>query len=322
MMNTTHPDVSVVIINWNVRDLLVQCLRSLQVALAGVQHEIIVVDNGSVDHSAQVVKQEYPDVRLIANKENIGFARANNLAIRECKGRHLLLLNPDTIVFPDTVQQMVAFMERRPDAGIGGCRQIYSDGEWQPTCHRMITLRREAIVAMGLAKMFPQWVDYGDLPQKAREPFPVDWVGGACLIGRHDLIQRVGLLDENLFMYAEDADLCHRVGGLGYSVYYLPNISIIHHRGQSASRSSQLPISPAYSILVQQFIAKRYVIRKHYGELRGFLYYGLIIVELVRRLLQHSLASLLRHSRSSRSVSPPTARDYVAALRAALTGKM
>lgn len=321
-MNSARPDLSVIIVNWNVGRFLMQCLRSLQVALAGVPSEIIVVDNGSVDGSIQLVKQGFPHVRLIANRQNAGFARANNQGIRQSRGRYVLLLNPDTVLFPNTIEQLVAFMDRTPDAGAAGCKQIYADGQWQSTCHRMITLKREVIVAVGLSRVFPQWVDYGDLPQQAREPFDVDWVGGACLIARRDLIERAGLLDEKLFMYAEDADLCHRIRGCGYSVFYLPSVRIVHHRGQSASKSSESAIAADRSILAQQYAARRYVIRKHCGKLAAILYHVFVIVEVVRRLLQDSLETVLPPTRQSRRLSAHARGDYVAVLKAALRGRM
>lgn len=321
-MNPARPDVSVVIVNWNVGDLLVECLRSLTVGLGDVRAEIVVVDNASVDRSVELVQREFPFVRVIVNKENVGFSRANNLAIKESEGRYVLLLNPDTVVFSDTVEKLVRFMDDTPNAGIAGCKQVYANGKWQSTCHRMISLKREAIVALGLSKIFPQWVDYGDLPLTATEPFRVDWVGGACLIIRRDLMERVGLLDDNLFMYAEDADLCQRVRNQGYSVYYLPDVSIVHHRGQSASRSSESLSVPGYSMLMRQFGGKRYVIKKHYGNLSANAYLGVIIVEVVRRLLQDSLKSLFPHPHFPKSALMARRRDYLAVLRATLKGKI
>jgi len=321
-MNEATLDLSVIIVNWNVGDLLLECLRSLQVALADVQSEIVVVDNGSVDGSIQLVKRGFSHVRLIANRRNVGFARANNQGIRQCRGRYVLLLNPDTVALPDTIEQLVTFMDRTPDAGAAGCKQIYADGQWQSTCHRMITLKREAIVAVGLSRVFPQWIDYGDLPQKAREPFEVDWVGGACLIARRDLIERVGLLDEKLFMYAEDADFCHRVRVCGYSVFYLPHVRIIHHRGRSASKSSESTIAADRSMLAQQYAARRYVIRKHCGKLAGSLYYVVVVVEVLRRLLQDSLERALPPTRQSRRLSTHARGEYVSVLKAALRGRI
>lgn len=320
-MNDEKLDLSVVIVNWNVGELLVEALRSLESGLGDLRAEVIVVDNGSVDGSVGLVRREFPYVKTIANRENIGFARANNLAIKQSKGRYVLLLNPDTVVFRDTLRKLVEFMDSTRDAGIAGCRQIYANGEWQSTCHRMITLKHEALIAFGLS-IFPQLVDYGDLPMRATEPFRVDWVGGACLVIRRDLVERVGLLDENLFMYAEDADLCQRVRSLGYSVYYLPDVSIIHHRGQSVSRSTELPISSDHSVLLQQFIGRRYVIKKHCGNLSGNAYYGLIIVEAVRKLLQGALGSLLPHPRSSRPALMARRAEYLAVLKAALRGNI
>ena len=321
-MHKPSPDISVIIVAWNDCDLLVGCLRSLKAALEDIQAETIVVDNGSVDRTAQVIRKEFSDVGLIVNPENVGFTRGNNLAFIECTGRYVMLLNADTVVFPDTVDKMVRFMDSTPDAGIAGCKQTYPDGEWQPSCHRMITLKREAIVALGLSKLLSRWVDYGDLPLKATEPFCVDWVGGACLIARRDLVDRVGLLDENIFIYGEDVDLCQRVRDLGYSVYYLPTARIIHYRGRHVSRSSKVPSRVDYSKMRLQFIGRRYVIAKHYGTLSGDVYHVLIVVQVVRKLLQDTFRLLLTQRRTYRTALKARRREYLIALKAALKGQI
>lgn len=318
VMDNAKPDVSVIIVSWNDCDLLVGCLRSLNAALENIQAEIIVVDNGSVDGTAQMIQGKFSDVRLIVSPENIGFTRGNNLAFRECTGRYVLLLNADTVVFSDTVDKMVRFMDSTPDAGIAGCKQVYPDGEWQSSCHRMITLKREATVALGLSKVLSRWVDYGDLPLRATEPFRVDWVGGGCLIARRDLVDRVGLLDENIFLYGDDVDLCQRVRDIGYSVYYLPIARIIHYRGRHVSRSSKAPRPVDCSKMRLQFIGRRYVIAKHYGTLSGDVYHVFILVQVVRKLLQDTLKLLLPQRHTSRTALKARRREYLIALKAAL----
>jgi GT2 family glycosyltransferase len=261
-------------------------------------------------------------VRLIENEENIGFARANNQAIRQSKGRYVLLLNPDTVLPPGTLGRLVQFMDRTPDAGVAGCKQVYADGRWQSTCHRMISLGRETIIALGLSRVLPQWVDYGDRPLEASEPFRVDWVGGACLIVRQDVLKQVGLLDEEIFLYAEDADLCQRVRKLGFRVYYLPQVPIAHHRGQSTLKSSDpLPV-PEQSAAVQQFIGKRYVIGKHSGHFHATVYRGVIVLEMVRRLAQSLLEGPFRDRQSSRPALRARRKEYLAVLRATLSGQV
>ncbi|NIN70132.1 MAG: glycosyltransferase [Anaerolineae bacterium] len=321
-MNSTKPDVSVIIVAWNVGDLLAECLRSLQAASQDIRTEIVVVDNGSVDRTAQLVERQFPHVRLIVNEENIGFTRGNNLGIKQSSGRYILLLNADTVVRPDTLERLVGFMDETPDAGIAGCKQTYADGSWQPTCHRMICLKREAIVAAGLSKVFPQLVDYGDLPLKATEAFRVDWVGGACLMMRRQVAEQVGLLDESIFIYGEDADLCERARNAGYSVYYLPGVSIVHHRGQSDTRSAELTPSVDYSALRLKFIGRRYVIEKHYGNLKGDFYYAFMVVRIVRMLLQDSVSLLLPQPVSRTRALSVRRRECLAMLKAALTGRM
>lgn len=320
-MNEEKLDLSVIIVSWNVGELLVEALRSLESGLRDLRAEVIVVDNGSVDGSVGLVRREFPYVTIIANRENIGFTRANNLAMKQSKGRYVLLLNPDTVVFADTVKRLVGFMDRTPDAGIAGCKQVYANGEWQSTCHRTITLRHEAVVALGLS-VFPQLVDYGDLPLKATDPFRVDWVGGACLIIRRDLAERVSFLDENLPMYAEDADLCQRVRGLGYFVYYLPDVSVIHHRGQSALKSSESPTIYDCPMLLQRFVGRRYVIRKSYGKLHANAYLVLIVIRMLRKLVQVFLQSLFPHPQRPGAVLAARRKEYLRVLKAALRGRI
>jgi GT2 family glycosyltransferase len=321
-MINKKPDVSVIITNWNVGELLINCLRSLGAGLGDIQSEIIVVDNASVDNSVELVRENFSSVKVIANSENIGFSRANNMGIKKSKGRYVLLLNPDTVVSSGTVEKLVRFMDSSPDAGLAGCKQIYASGELQTTCHRMITLKRECLVALGLSKIFTQIVDYGDLPMKATEPLQVDWVGGACLIVRRHLIERIGLFDEKIFMYGEDCDLCYRIKNLGYAVYYLPGLSIIHHRNQSAAKLSEFYSNIDHSRLYLQFVSRKYVIKKHYGNLQGNIYHVLIILAVVRKILQDSLTHLLPHSASSRSALSSRRREYLAVLRSVLKGKI
>lgn len=292
-MRTTKPAVSIIIVSWNVADRLVECLRSLSADCQETEAEVFVVDNASSDNGPQRVRQEFPGVRLIVNQENVGFSKANNLAIEHVSGDYVLLLNPDTVVLSGTLDSLVAFMRDRPEVGAVGCKQIYASGQWQPTCHRMITLKREALVALGLSRPLSNWIDYGNLPVTAREPFSVDWVGGACLMVRRDLLRLVGCLDDDIFLYAEDADLCHRIRQVGYAVYYLPQVKIVHHRGQSTSLLDQQPENPGTSSLIHQYRAKWYVIRKHFGGRRATLYRGVIVIELSRKLLQAIIRDLL-----------------------------
>jgi GT2 family glycosyltransferase len=315
-------DLSVVIVNWNVADLLAECLRSLDGALDRVRAEVIVVDNASADHSIELVRRRFPHVRVIENDENLGFTRANNLGISLAKGRYILILNPDTVVLSDTIDLLISFADSTADAGIVGCKQIYPNGALQTTCHRMITLKRESIVALGLAHLFPAWLDYGALPSQATEPFRVEWVGGACLLAQRELLERAGLFDENIFMYAEDADLCQRVRKLGYHIYYLPSARIIHHRGESVSRASAGTIAAKPSLLLRQFGSKRHVIRKHQGECHARAYCGTVAVEMARRWVQTYFADLGHRPSSHRPALKAERSEYAAVFRAALRGRI
>lgn len=303
-------DVSIVIVSWNVADLLRECLHSLVAALAGVKAEVIVVDNASQDSSVDMVRRDFAWVKLLCNEENVGFARASNQALRIARGRYALLLNPDTVVPPDTVESLVAFMDAHPEAGAAGCKQIHANGKVQHTYHRMISLSRETKIALGLAPLFPRWVDYGALPLRASGPSSVDWVDGACLIVRRALCEQMGFLDENLFLFAEDVDLCWRVRTRGYQVYFVPHVHIVHHRGQSVARSRVSEVSGA--ILLARFCNRRYLLRKHFGATKAVVYPVVVILDVLRRLVQ---GAFVRSEREAQSA-------YVGILRAVIRGKL
>lgn len=233
--------LSVVIVNYNVKAYLHQCLHSVERALTSMSAEIIVVDNASSDGSVEELTDAFPSVRFIANKENLGFAKANNLAIREAKGEYVLLLNPDTVVGGEVLDECVTFMDSHPTAGAVGVRMLKADGGFAWESRRGVPTPFTAFCKMvGLCKLFPNsrlvgryYMRYLDENEAAR----IDIVSGAYMMLRHSALDEIGLLDETFFMYGEDIDLSYRLLKAGYYNYYLP-CSIVHYKGESTEKTS------------------------------------------------------------------------------------
>jgi len=234
------PDVSVVVVNWNTKDYLRQCLASVGAGLdAEHQAEVWVVDNASHDGSPAMVRAEFPGAHLIANDDNRGFARANNQALMQANGRYLLLLNSDCKVLGGAISALVRFLDERPQAGMAGCRLLNADGSVQRSAWRTFPTL-SSVVTGGL------WLDKlpilkGKLAREERElaraeqPLPVAHLLGACLMVRREAINAAGLLDDTYFMYLEETDWCRRIAAQGYGVWYVPPYSIIHYGQQSAA---------------------------------------------------------------------------------------
>jgi GT2 family glycosyltransferase len=261
-------DLSIIVVSWNTRDLLSKCLQCVQSTVKKVTYEIIVVDNNSNDGSQDMVALRFPNVKLIANADNRGFAKANNQGIQVSDARYVLLLNSDAFVKENTIDQMVAFMDEHPEAGMAGCKLLYEDGRLQPSCATYPTLATEFFIAAGLDKLFPKsklfgkylmtdW-DYSD----TRE---VDVIMGAFMLARKTAIEQVGLMDEAFFMYSEEVDWCYRFKAAGWKIYFTPDAECIHIWGGSSRAVKVETLIRLYRARVQFF-------RKHYGRLTAFLY--------------------------------------------------
>ncbi len=250
-----QPILSIIILNWNGRELLRACLCSVQNNVSTFQHsnvETFVVDNASTDGSAEMVREEFGHVRLIANAENLGFARANNIGIQASRGRYVLLLNNDTVVPVGALAGLVAFMEAHGDAGAVGPRLLRPDGSPQPYAFggdpTLGYLLRRGANRLLFGRPLHDWAT--DAVQA------VDWVSGACLMVRREAIDRAGLLDELIFMYFEDNDWCLRIRRAGWRVYYNPQVAITHIGGQSLAQNSAA--RRAYRESLCYFYAKHY----------------------------------------------------------------
>ncbi|MGI6478241.1 MAG: glycosyltransferase [Salinivirgaceae bacterium] len=234
--------LSVIIVNYNVRYFLEQCLHSVRKASQDISCEIFVVDNNSYDNSCEMVRNLFPEVKLIENKENLGFSKANNLAIRKSKGKYVLLLNPDTIVQEDTFTKTVNFMESTHDAGGLGVKMIDGNGDFLPESKRGLPKPMTAFYKIfGLSALFPKSKTFGKYHLSYLDPnetHEVDVLSGAFMLMRKSALDKVGLLDETFFMYGEDIDLSYRLQLGGYKNYYFPHTTIVHYKGESTKKSS------------------------------------------------------------------------------------
>ena len=258
-------DLSVVIVNYNVRFFLEQCLKSVFKSGAGLEMEVFVVDNNSVDGSVDMVREKFPAVRLIANRENAGFSRANNQAIRESSGRHVLLLNPDTVLQDDTLPGVVAFMEAHPDAGGLGVKMLDGQGRFLPESKRGLPTPGVAFCKVfGLSALFPRSRTFGRYHLGYLDPdqtHRVDVLSGAFMLLRREALEKAGTLDEDFFMYGEDIDLSYRITQAGYHNYYYPGTRIIHYKGESTKKSSINYVLVFYRAMV--IFARKHFSRKN-----------------------------------------------------------
>lgn len=246
--------LSIVIVNYNVKYFLEQCLHSVQNACNGLESEIFVVDNDSVDGSVKMVRDKFPDVFLIENKDNKGFSTANNQAIRKSRGEYVLLLNPDTIVEDDTLRKVVDFMDEHPDAGGLGVKMLDGKGKFLPESKRGLPYPSVAFFKVfGLSSLFPKsrmfsTYHLGYLDKD--KTHVVDVLAGAFMLLRKSVLNEIGLLDEDFFMYGEDIDLSYRITQAGYKNYYFPGTRIIHYKGESTKKGSLNYVFVFYNAMI------------------------------------------------------------------------
>jgi GT2 family glycosyltransferase len=286
--------LTVVIVNYNVRAYLEQCLRTVFTALEGLEGEVFVVDNQSTDGSVDMVRAKFPQVRLIANRDNVGFSRANNQAIREARGEYVLLLNPDTVVGEDVFRKVVAFLDAHPKAGGLGVKMIDGTGRFLPESKRGLPTPQVAFFKIiGLTRLFPRSRVFGryhlgHLPEN--ETAPIEILSGACMFLRKKTLDEVGLLDESFFMYGEDIDLSYRITLGGYDNWYFPEARIIHYKGESTKKSSVNYVFVFYNAMA--IFARKHFAREGSGVfpalIKGSIYLsaaGAIVVRFVQQAL-------------------------------------
>jgi O-antigen biosynthesis protein len=265
--------LSVIIVNYNVKYFIEQCLYSVLKAMKNIEGEIIVVDNNSIDGSQLMLKEKFPQVKLICNTDNIGFSKANNLAIREAKGEYILCLNPDTIIEEATLDQCVAFMDTHPDAGGVGPKMIDGKGQYLKESKRGLPTPKVAFFKIvGLTRLFPKsklfaqyYLGHLDVNQVNK----IEILTGSFMFMRKSVLDKVGLFDESFFMYGEDIDLSYRILKAGYSNYYLPETTIIHYRGESTKKGTINYVMIFYK-------AMNIFARKHISSNQGKLFSLLI----------------------------------------------
>ncbi len=260
--------LSIIVVNWNTRNLLAGCLASVMETAGDLDPEVWVVDNASSDGSAAMVRERFPQVRLIENVQNIGFARANNQALAQADGRYLLLLNSDTIVKPGALRALVEFMDAHPDAGAVGARLLNADGSLQPSCHPMLTPWREFWRLLFLETM-RRCATYDMARWDVDTPRQVEVIKGACLMVRREALDQVGQLDEGYFMYTEEVDLCYRLAQAGWKLYWVPQAQVVHYDGQSAKQVAE-------RMYVQLYRSKVQFYRKFGGERQARLFKRLV----------------------------------------------
>ena len=301
--------VSVIIVNYNVRHYLCQCLDSLRRSLDGISSEVIVVDNHSHDDSVKCLQPLFPEVRFISSRRNLGFARANNIAIRQSRGEYVLLLNPDTIVGEHTIAESIAFMDSHADAGALGVKMLRIDGSAALESRRGIPSPMVAFYKMcGLCSRFPRSRRFGHyymgyLPWN--QPCRIEVVSGAYFFLRKTALDGVGVLDEDFFMYGEDIDLSYRILKSGYHNYYIPS-QILHYKGESTEKSSFRYVHVFYEAMLIFF-------RKHYGHLSLLLSIPIKLAIYIKAVfaLVRMLYSKMRKSLGFSSIRPRKAADYV-----------
>ena len=267
-------DVSVVIVSFNTREVLRECLRSIERESNGLRVEVLVVDNNSADGSQEMIRNDFPLYRLIESKVNLGFASANNLAVQAARGRHLVLLNSDAFLCANSLRIAVEQMDKTPAAGLAGGRLIGRDLSWQPSARMFPNLLTDLFVFTGLAYRYPKSRIFGRFDRTWANPTlpaEVDWVPGAFSIIRAEALARVGSFDPTFFLYSEEVDLCRRIKNAGYQIWYWPEIVVIHVGGESSRQMRDLEISSSGSqLIVWRMRSTLLYYRKHHGAAAWF----------------------------------------------------
>jgi GT2 family glycosyltransferase len=263
-------DVSIIIVSFNTRDILRECLESVVRESAGLRVEILIVDNHSSDGSAEMVESEFPQVRLIRSEVNLGFGAANNVALEQARGTYFVLLNSDAFFEPDALKLAIKHMDETPECGLGGGLLVGRDGSWQPSARTFHSLPGDFIVMTGLAAKFPKSRLFGGFDRTwadRNEAASVDWVPGAFSIIRPAAIAKAGSFDPAFFLYYEEVDLCRRIKSCGYSIWYWPDVVIVHIGGESSRQIKTLEFSSqAAQVVMWRMRSTLLYYRKHHGS--------------------------------------------------------
>jgi hypothetical protein len=293
-------DVSIIVVAWNVRELVRECLESTWRETRDVSFEVIYVDNASVDGTVQMVRREFPRTRIIENDENLGFIKANNQAIAVARGRYVLLLNSDTVVLDGAIQKTVAFADQNPDAAVVGCRVLNRDRSLQRACFMYPSLLNLLLAATYLYKIFPRsrffgrermsWWDFDSVRD-------VEAVCGCYSLVRMQAIEEVGVMDETYFVYGDDPDWCYRFHERGWRVVFTPSASIVHYGGQTTKQMSD-------AFLLQLMGTKLLFIRMYRGRLEFALSCVAMSLYFLLRVPYWLLHGVLHRARAKRVGTP------------------
>lgn len=292
--------LSIVVVNWNAEAALAKCLESVERTVDFNEVEVIVVDNCSSDDSVAMVRECFPWVRLIDNRENVGFARANNQGIENSRGKQVMLLNPDTELSLGAVKRLIEASAAHPNAGAIGPKLVSADGTMQISCSPFPTLFREFWRMFLLDRLIPIAL-YDMKSWSQTKPRPVDVVQGACMLLQREALKDVGLLDEDFFIYSEEVDFCFRLRQSGWSVVWEPRAEVMHHGAQSTRQA-------ASEMFIYLYQTKIHFIRKHRGPLAVEVYKAILFAASWVRLL---LGPILRiESDHGEDITPTLTRNY------------
>jgi len=274
-------ELSIIIVNWKSKDHLRKCLGTIVAETHGIQYEIIVIDSASFDGSEAMVQSEFPLVKFIQSRENLGFAKSNNRAFQSAKGEWVLFLNPDTEIVGTAIAVLLAALKRMPQAGAVGAKLLNTDGTLQTSCVQAFpTLLNQLLNAESLRRSLPHSKLWGMAPlfNGGVEPQAVEAISGACVMLPRELLLRVGVFSEDYFMYAEDIDLSYKVSRAGYKCYYVPSACVIHHGGASSGKAGNTFANRMMCESVWRYF------NKTRGRCYGWAYRGAMVVAGLMRL--------------------------------------
>jgi GT2 family glycosyltransferase len=289
------PTLSIIIVSWNVCELLRACLQSISARQGNLSLEVIVVDSGSNDGSPEMIRQIFPEVKLIARPDNVGFPKGNNLGLAQANGRYLLLLNPDTEIVNDALSTMINYMEYHRHVGALGPQLLNPDSTVQSSRRRFPTLITAFFESTWLENLAPQKLlrNYYVQDVSDGDTVAVDWITGACLLTRHEVYEQIGGLDEGYFMYSEELDWCRRIKEAGWQVVYLPTAQVLHHEG----KSSEQAVTHRH---INYHRAKLRYFRKYHGRLAATTLRIFLLMNYIWQIKLEAMKGIIGHKRPLR----------------------
>jgi hypothetical protein len=291
--------LSIIILCWNDRKVMGDCLQSIYSNTGFTEFEVIVPDNGSTDGSVEFIRASYPQVQVIENGRNLRFAKANNVGIRASRGEYVLILNPDTVIHDHTLDQMIAIADRHPEAGAFGCRVLNADGSYQLSARPFASFKSEWITALYMRWLgrVNEWFTSDSYPGwSGTMQRPVDWISGCFILVRSDVLNSIGGFDEQFFYYYEDMDLCRRIQQAGYPILYVPDATITHLGGQSTkARFTPLPF------ILDSQVTRYLYYYKYYGRCGVRRARRITFVSVLLRFLGFGLKQVVHPTEAGRN---------------------